>query len=168
LVIISPRKLIGDIILVKTHESGENYLETILMLRERNVEVRSIDIANELGYSRPSISRAVKILKKDHCIDMDAYGKITLTEKGEAIARRIYDRHKMLTRYLVSIGVNEKIASADACRMEHVISEQSFVKMTEHYRRELSNGASAASRADARSRLHAGADVGGGSAASAK
>jgi Mn-dependent DtxR family transcriptional regulator len=121
-----------------THESGENYLETILVLRERNAEVRSIDIANELGFSRPSISRAMKVLKKDGCIDMDMFGKITLTEKGEGIARKIYERHKMLTRYLVSLGVSEAAAADDACRMEHVISEQSFAKMIEHYEAVLS------------------------------
>jgi Mn-dependent DtxR family transcriptional regulator len=134
-------KPIGEFVPVKTHESGENYLETILMLRERNSEVRSIDIANEMGFSRPSISRAVKVLRKDRCIDMDGFGKITLTEKGETIARRIYNRHLMLTRYLASLGVSEKVAADDACRLEHVLSEQSFVKMVEHYKNVLSGKA---------------------------
>jgi Mn-dependent DtxR family transcriptional regulator len=126
---------------MKTHESGENYLETILILRERNSEVRSVDIANELGFSRPSISRAMKVLKQDQCVDMDVFGKITLTEKGETIANRIYSRHKFLTRYLIAIGVNEKVAADDACRMEHVISEQTFQKMAEHYEKTLDGAA---------------------------
>jgi hypothetical protein len=83
----------------------------------------------------------VKVLKKDRCIDMDGYGKITLTEKGEAIAGRIYERHLMLTRYLVALGVSEKVAADDACRLEHVLSEQSFVKIVEHYRNALSGDA---------------------------
>ena len=123
--------------LMKTHESGENYLETILLLREKNSEVRSIDIANEMGFSRPSISRAMKVLKNDQCIDMDGSGRITLTAKGEAIAGQIYARHTLLTQFFKFLGVNEKTAADDACRMEHVLSEQTFIKLTEHFEKTL-------------------------------
>lgn len=116
---------------MKIQESGENYLETILILRERNKMVRSIDIARELGYAKPSISRAVSVLKSNGYIYVDGAGHITLTEMGEALAKKIYGRHKILTSYLIHIGVNENTAEQDACRIEHIISDQTFEKIKE-------------------------------------
>ena len=117
---------------MKIQESGENYLESMLILREKMAGVRSIDIATELGYSKPSISRAVKVLRGDNYITVDKNGFIELTEKGEALAQRIYERHRLLTAYLTAIGVDEKTAAADACRIEHVISEETFSKLKAH------------------------------------
>lgn len=114
---------------MKIHESGENYLETILLLGKKRDIVRSIDIATELNYSKPSISRAMGILKKNHYITVASNGAITLTEKGYAVASRMYERHQLLTKCLISIGVSEKVAAEDACRIEHVISEESFEKL---------------------------------------
>lgn len=114
------------------HESGENYLETILLLRQRKGYVRSIDIANELGFSKPSVSRAMSILKENGYVVSDQNGQIELTDSGQEIAEKIYERHKILTRWLVSIGVSEKTAAEDACRIEHVISQESFARIKEH------------------------------------
>lgn len=113
-------------------ESGENYLETILILRQKNPHVRSIDIVNETGFSKPSISRAVGILKNNNYIDVDMLGCITLTEQGEKVAKSIYERHTMLTKFLVSLGVSEQAAADDACRIEHIISEETFIKIKEN------------------------------------
>lgn len=123
---------------MKIQESGENYLETILILRERNKMVRSIDIARELGYTKPSISRAVSVLKTNGYIYVDGAGYITLTDKGEALAEKIYNRHKTLTSYLICIGVDSATAEQDACRIEHIISDQTFDKITEQLQK-LSN-----------------------------
>ena len=112
------------------HESGEDYLETILLLQNKNGSVRSIDIARELDYTKASISRAMSILKKSDYITMDASGQISLTDKGLSKAEEVYDRHKLITNYLIkTLGVSEEIAAQDACRIEHVISEQSFKKI---------------------------------------
>lgn len=121
----------------KIHESGENYLETILVLHNRGMEVRSIDIASELGFSKPSISRAVNILKSKDYITVDKSGVITFTKEGKDIAEKMYERHCLLRDYLISLGVNEETASQDACRMEHVISEESFIKIKEHVKDKL-------------------------------
>lgn len=113
-------------------ESGETYLETILRLSETGA-VRSIDVAQTLGYSKPSISRAMRILREQGYITM-AGGGIRLTETGREKAARIYERHCLLTRYLVdTLGVDESVAAQDACRIEHVISETSFAKIREKY-----------------------------------
>lgn len=114
---------------MKLLESGEMYLETILILKNRFGYVRSIDIAHEMNYSKPSVSRAMSLLKEDGYIEHDPHGMILLTDKGLAIAEKIYDRHKTLTKYLMSLGVCEETASADACRIEHVISDESFDKI---------------------------------------
>lgn len=114
---------------MKMQESGEDYLETILILSRNRPEVRSIDIANELGYSKPSISRAVHLLEEHGYIDMDKGGAITLTEKGRKVANEVYERHEFLTKFLVGLGVDEAVAANDACRMEHIISAESFSKM---------------------------------------
>ncbi len=113
-------------------ESGENYLETILILRERNGTVRSIDIANQLGYAKPSVSRAVKLLEKNGLIVMEHNGELVLTEKGLDMANAIYERHKIISEFFVDIlGVDKISADMDACRIEHVISETSFNKIKE-------------------------------------
>lgn len=116
--------------MIKLQESGENYLETILILKNQIGNVRSIDIANELGYTKPSISRAMTILKNANyiCIDENT-GYITLTSSGYAIAMTMYERHQILSSYLVSIGVSPEVAAQDACRIEHVISEETFERI---------------------------------------
>ncbi|MGN1317897.1 MAG: metal-dependent transcriptional regulator [Lachnospirales bacterium] len=114
-------------------ESGENYLEAILMLKEKNGYVRAIDIAHELGFSKPSVSRAMSILKKEGHIETDGLNQIILTESGRKIAETIYERHRVLTKFLISIGVDEKTAAEDACRIEHVISPLSFEKIKEKF-----------------------------------
>ena len=107
-------------------ESGEMYLETIYILSKRGAGVRSVDIASEMGFSKPSVSRATGILKKGDFIDIDNNGYITLTSAGLEYAEKIYDRHTVLTDFLVSIGVDKKTAAEDACRIEHVISDKSI------------------------------------------
>jgi len=108
-------------------ESGENYLETILILQNKTGFVRSIDIANELEYTKPSISRAMGILKQNGYITVQESGQILLTEKGLQKANEVYERHTLIARYLVeALGVNEETAAQDACRIEHVISKESF------------------------------------------
>jgi len=114
------------------YESGENYLETILVLKERNGKVRSVDVAAELDYSKPSISRAIGILKKEGLVAVDENGFLELTEAGRARAAAVFDRHKIIAGYLLSIlGVDETTAQEDACRIEHVLSENSFQRMKE-------------------------------------
>lgn len=114
------------------YQSAEDYLEAILILRERQGAVRSIDIVHELDFSKPSVSVAMKRLREHGYIEMNAEGFITLLPPGEEIARRIYDRHKLLTKILTSLGVNPETAAADACRVEHVLSDESFEKIREH------------------------------------
>ncbi|MBS6397854.1 MAG: metal-dependent transcriptional regulator [Clostridiales bacterium] len=113
-------------------ESGEMYLETIYILSKTLLNVRSLDIAEYMGYSKPSISRAVGLLKKADYIVIDQYGYITLTETGKEIAEKIYDRHTTLTQMLVRLGVDEKTAAEDACKMEHAISDRSFAAIKRH------------------------------------
>ena len=107
---------------MKIQESAENYLETILVLKNRNGAVRSIDIANELGFSKPSVSVAMK----NGYIEVDPSGYITLLDSGRQIAEKIYERHTTISKWLMSIGVDEKNAVEDACRIEHIISSESF------------------------------------------
>lgn len=114
------------------HESAEMYLETIYTLSLSKSAVRSIDIAEALGYSRPSISRAVGLLKKDGYLTMDPSGFLELTEKGRETAERVYERHKILTAALMALGVDQQSASEDACRIEHVISENSLQAIKHH------------------------------------
>ena len=117
-------------------ESGENYLETILILHNKNGAVRSIDIANELEYTKASVSRAVTILKKAEYIEVEKNGNILLTEKGKQKASEIFSRHKIITEFLIkTLNVDEETADKDACRIEHVISEQVFEKMRESVER---------------------------------
>ena len=110
-------------------ESGENYLETILVLTKRNGSVRSIDIAEEMNFTKASVSRAMSILKRDNYIIMEPDGRITLNESGLAIANRIYDRHKTITRFFMLLGVSEDVATEDACKVEHDISDETFEKI---------------------------------------
>lgn len=116
---------------MKLQESGENYLENILILKHRMGRVRSVDLAAEMGFSKPSISRAVHLLEDKKLIVIQNDGTIELTERGREIAEKIYERHLFLTHYLVALGVDEKTAAEDACRMEHCISDLSFEKMKE-------------------------------------
>lgn len=118
--------------MLKLQESGENYLETILLLNYRNGSVRSVDIANELEYSKPSVSRAVGILKTAGLITVEGNGNILLTEEGKVRAEEIYERHCMITEYLVkTLGISEETAGKDACRIEHIISQETFLKIKE-------------------------------------
>lgn len=114
---------------MKIHESAENYLETIYMLKQKKGTVRSIDIVNELEYTKPSVSIAMKNLRENGYILMDADGLISLTEKGQDIAEKMYERHTVISGWLMSLGVSEQTAIEDACRIEHVISEESFEAM---------------------------------------
>jgi len=107
-------------------ESGEMYLETILILSNSQPHVRSIDVANYMNYSKPSVSRGVGILKEDGYVIMDESGYLTLTESGRKIAEKIYERHVVLEKLLISIGVSPETAERDACKIEHVISEETF------------------------------------------
>lgn len=111
---------------MKNTESAENYLETILILSQKLPVVRSIDIATELGFKKSSVSVAMKHLRENGHIVVSSAGYITLTESGKEIADMIYERHSFLSSWLISLGVDEKIALADACRIEHVISKESF------------------------------------------
>jgi DtxR family Mn-dependent transcriptional regulator len=122
---------------MQIHESSENYLEAILMIREEKGLVRSIDVAGKLGFSKPSISRAMSILRENGYIDIGDDGHITLTKSGEDIAQRIYERHRLLTRWLVWLGVSEDAASEDACRLEHDVSQETFDKLKEHIMSEI-------------------------------
>ena len=114
---------------MKIHQSAEDYLEKILMIRERKGEVHSIDIANELGFSKPSVSVAMKNLRQAGYISMDGNGAITLQPPGYEIASRIYQRHKLLTRILAALGVDEETAAQDACKIEHDLSPETFEKL---------------------------------------
>lgn len=111
---------------MKTNESAENYLETILILSQKRPVVRSVDIAEELGFKKSSVSVAMKNLREKEHITVTKEGFIYLTESGKAIADMIYERHKLLTAWLTQLGVDEAIAAEDACRMEHIISKESF------------------------------------------
>lgn len=117
---------------MRIQESAENYLETILVLHQRKGMVRSIDIVNELSFSKPSVSVAMKRLREEGCIEMDRAGYITLTEKGNQIATKVYERHELFTDWLTSLGVAPEVAAEDACRIEHVLSVESFSAIKRH------------------------------------
>lgn len=114
------------------HESAENYLETILILSKRQGQVRSIDIATELNFSKPSVSVAMKNLRQSGYITVNDNGHITLTEMGLEVANSVLERHQLITSLLVALGVSPEVAAEDACRMEHVISEESFNALKAH------------------------------------
>ena len=111
---------------MRLQESGEMYLETILILSQRKENVRAIDICEEMGYSKPSVSRGLKILRENSYIYIDRNGYITLSKTGREVAEKIYERHQVLSALLVKIGVDEETATEDACRIEHVISDETF------------------------------------------
>ncbi|NBI09301.1 metal-dependent transcriptional regulator [Colidextribacter sp. OB.20] len=117
------------------YESAEDYLEAILILRERQGAVRSIDVVRQLELTKPSVSVAMKRFRENGYIEMDADGFITLLPPGEEIAQRIYNRHKLLTKFLVALGVSEETAAADACKMEHDLSDETFEKIKAHAQR---------------------------------
>ncbi|MCI8629432.1 MAG: metal-dependent transcriptional regulator [Firmicutes bacterium] len=121
---------------MKLQESGENYLETILILEKRNGIARSVDIANELGFSKPSVSRAMSVLKEAGYVKVGQINQLVLTETGREIAEKVYHKHCVLKSFLMQIGVEEEIASKDACRMEHVISEQTLECILKHMEEE--------------------------------
>lgn len=116
-------------------ESAENYLETILILQKRNGTVRSIDIANELQFSKPSVSVAMKNLRNNGYIEMDKSGQIRLLSAGEKIAETVYEKHTTITQFLTTLGVDPQTAAEDACRIEHVISRESFEAIKRHAER---------------------------------
>ena len=117
---------------MNVHEPGEMYLEAILVLRRRNGFVRSVDVGDYLGYSKPSVSRAMGLLKKGGLITMEADGGLYLTEEGSAIAEKIYERHTVLSRVLMGLGVPEEVAVEDACKIEHDISDVTFEIIKKH------------------------------------
>jgi len=113
-------------------ESGEMYLETILLLSKRNPRVRSIDVGEYMGFSKPSVSRAIGLLKSGGYVNMDKDGYLTLTDAGAEVARKIYERHELLSGFLTALGVSEETASADACKIEHHISDESFAAIKKY------------------------------------
>ena len=113
-------------------ESGEMYLETILILSEKKGSVRSIDVCDYMGFSKPSISRAIHLLEDSHYLTVDAGGFLRLTDTGRAVAEKMYERHKLLSAILVRIGVDEATASEDACKIEHDISDETFEAIKAH------------------------------------
>ena len=115
------------------HESAEMYLETIYVLSQQKNAVRSIDVAEYMGYSKPSISRAMGLLKNGGYISVSAEGFLNLTEKGETVAKKIFERHTVLTKVLTAMGVDEETASDDACKIEHVISDATFDAIKKYY-----------------------------------
>ena len=123
----------------KLYESGEDYLETILVLHQRSPLVRSVDVAHEMNVTKPSVSRAMGILRDGGFIRVGDDGNLTLTEAGHEVASRIYERHRVLTQWLMDIGVDEETAAADACKIEHDISIVSFEALKNHLRREHPN-----------------------------
>ena len=120
---------------MRLQESGEMYLEAIYVLSKVQPQVRSIDVSEYLGYSKPSVSRAVGILKKGEYIQMEKDGGLMLTESGREIAEKIFERHTVLSRLLTALGVSEETAAADACKMEHAISDESFEAIKRHIAR---------------------------------
>ena len=116
-------------------ESGEMYLETLLILSKENENVRSNDLAVRMGFSRPSVCRAVKLLRQDKLISVDGNGFLTLTNSGKEIAEKIYERHNIISAFFESIGVSKETAAEDACRIEHVISDESFDKLKKHFKK---------------------------------
>lgn len=118
---------------MELHESGEMYLETILILSEEKGFVRAIDVGERMGFSKPSVSRAIGLLRNGGFVEVGDGGGLALTEKGRNIAEKIYERHVILTKMLVNLGVDEETATQDACRIEHVISDKSFETVKEHF-----------------------------------
>ena len=122
---------------MKIKESAENYLETILILSKKIGAVRSIDVANEMNFTKASISVAMKRLREDEYIIMDADGIITLTDKGKEIASMVYERHQLIAKILIALGVSEDTAYEDSCKIEHDLSQESFKKIKEYYEKHI-------------------------------
>lgn len=120
-------------------ESGEMYIETIYVLSQESNTVRGIDIAERMGYSKPSVSRAIGVLRKEGLVKKEDDGNLRLTEAGEILAKRIYERHTVLTKMLVNIGVDEETAAEDACRVEHYISDTTFEAIKAHMKKYTSS-----------------------------
>lgn len=120
---------------MKTNQSAEDYLEAILIIRERNGNARSIDVAHELNVSKPSVSVAMKKLKEKGMIEIDESGLITFSKEGEMTARKVYDKHKLLTKVLVMIGLKESEAAEEACLIEHVISDKTYKCINKYYKK---------------------------------
>lgn len=118
---------------MNVQETTENYLETILMLHQERGFVRSVDVANRMGYSKPTISEQMKKFRAQGYVEMDESGYITLTPAGDAIAQRIYERHVVIAQMLMSLGVEEQVAYADACKIEHDLSEESWARLRAHF-----------------------------------
>ena len=116
------------------HESGEMYLETIYVLSKKSSTVRSLDVAEEMNFSKPSVSRAIKILKVGGFVTVDENGYLSLTEDGKNIAKKIYERHRVLTQFLINIGVTKETAVEDACRVEHYISDETFDALKNYFK----------------------------------
>ena len=123
---------------MKIKESAENYLETILVLSKKIGSVRSIDVANEMNFTKASISIAMKRLREDEYITVNPDGIITLTPKGKDVATKVYERHQLIARLLISLGVNEDVAYEDSCKIEHDLSQESFEKIKEYYEKHIS------------------------------
>ena len=121
---------------MKIKESAENYLEAILMINKQKGYVRSIDIAHELNVSKPSVSVAMKALKDDEYITIDDKGNISLTKKGLSVAKSVYERHEVIASLLISLGVSEEVAYEDSCKIEHVISNETFTKLKQYFKKQ--------------------------------
>ena len=119
--------------ITRTHESSEMYLETILLLTEKQAHVRAIDVVHSTGYTKPSVSRAVGLLRQSGKIEVDENGYITLTAEGKALASKILERHHILSEFLVQLGVSPEVADEDACKIEHVISPESFLAIKKQF-----------------------------------
>jgi len=117
---------------MQLQESGEMYLETILVLSKKNPHVRSVDVGEYMGFSKPSVSRAIGLLKNGGYVNVDPDGYLSLTDLGEEVAVKMYERHKLLTAFLVELGVSEETASGDACKIEHHLSDESFEAIKRH------------------------------------
>lgn len=124
---------------MKIKESAENYLEAILMLRKKKGFVRSIDVANHLGFSKPSVSVAMKSFREDGYVDVDGDGNLSLTEKGMEIATKMAERHEIIAKALMALGVSEEVAYEDSCKIEHDISNESFEKIKEYFEKARQN-----------------------------
>ena len=125
---------------MKIHESAENYLETILVLSKQHAQVRSIDVAEYMGVSKPSVSRAIGLLRESGHVEMDQDGYLTLTDLGRDVAEKMYERHMWLTDFLVQLGVDKQTAADDACKIEHYISDESFEAIKKHALEHVKNG----------------------------
>ena len=134
-------------------ESGEMYLETILVLGNKNEHVRAVDIAEYMGISKPAVSKALAKYKEEQLIGVDISGNILLTDEGRRIAEKIYERHVALTDFLIRLGVDEETAAADACRIEHVVSDKSFEAMKRHSEKKTNVKMMAPDDTDSRSPL---------------